>query len=468
MPLRLYNTLTRKKEIFKPIEKGKVKMYGCGPTVYWFQHIGNMRRYVFEDILKRTLLANSYKVKHVINITDVGHLTSDADEGEDKMMKAIKREGLPLTEKSLLKISKKYEDVFFNDFKKLNIIDPDVWPKATEHVKEMIKIVKDLEKKGYAYETSTAVYFDASKYKNYSKLGKLNLEEQHGGKRVKLDKEKKNPYDFALWFKAVGKNANHIMQWDSPWGKGFPGWHIECSAMSMKYLGESFDIHTGGEEHVPVHHTNEIAQSESATGKKWVNYWLHVRWLLVKGEKMSKSKGHLFLISDLEKKEYFPLDFRYLCLLTHYRKPLNFTFKNLDSAKNSLERLKNILTELKKSNEKINSKNLELAKKQFIIFLNDDLNTPRAVSYLWEILRDNRLNDSTKYALAIEFDKVFGLDLGKVEKIIVPKKVKDLILERNIARKQKDFVTADKYREKIKKLGYKVDDTDEGSVIKRI
>ncbi|MFH1607636.1 MAG: cysteine--tRNA ligase [archaeon] len=465
--LKLYNTLTRKKEIFKPIKKGKVGIYGCGPTVYWYQHIGNMRRYVFEDILIRTLLFNDYKVKHVINVTDVGHLTSDADEGEDKMVKAIKREGLELNKNSMLKIADKYTKVFKEDLKKLNIIEPDFWPKATEHIKEQIELIKRLEEKGYTYKTSVGLIFDTEKFGfgEYSKFGKLNIEELEGGKRVKEDPERRNKSDFALW---ITNQPNHIMQWDSPWGNGFPGWHLECSAMSMKYLGKQFDIHTGGEEHIPIHHTNEIAQSEAVTGKKpWVRYWLHMRWLLVKDDKMSKSLGNVYRLDDLEKKGFSPMSFRYLCLLTHYRKQLNFTWKHLESAKKSLERMKNIVSNLKKSSQKTNKKNVEMATKQFTEFLNDDLNTPRALSYLWEILRDDRLNDAEKYELALEFDKVFGLDLDKEEDVEIPAEIQKLVDEREKARKEKDWNKADELRKEIQKKGFLVEDGERGSEVKR-
>jgi len=457
MPLKFYNTLTRTKEIFKPIKKGFVKMYGCGPTVYWYQHIGNMRRYVFEDLLKRVLIYNKYRIKHVINITDVGHLTSDADEGEDKMVKALKREGLSLTKESMLKIADKYTKVFMGDLKRLNIIEPDIWPKATKHIKDMIELIKRIEKKNYTYKTRVGLIFDTSKFKNYSKLGRLNLKDIQSGKRVKIDSERKNPSDFALW---ITNQPNHVMQWDSPWGAGFPGWHIECSAMSMKYLGEHFDIHTGGEEHIPIHHTNEIAQSESATGKKGVNYWLHNRWLLVKGEKMSKSKGHLYILSDLEKKGFNPLEFRYLCLLTHYRKPLNFTLENLKYAQDSYRRLKNIICELK-DDKKINKKYLQ----KFEEAINDDLNIPRALQILWMLIRDEEAQG--KLGTIKKMDVVFGLDLLKKEKIIIPEEIKKIIKKREEARKNKNWEKADKLREKINKLGYNINDTKEGFVVRK-
>ncbi len=459
MVLRLYNTLTRKKEIFKPIVKGKVGIYGCGPTVYWYQHIGNLYRYIFEDIIIRTLLYNGYKVKHVINITDVGHLTSDADEGEDKMLKALKREGLSLTKESMLKLADKYTTDFIKNLKKLNITEPDVWPKATEHIKEMIELNKKIEKKGYAYKTSVGLIFNTSKFKDYGKLANLKIENLKVGSRVKVDDERKNKSDFALW---ITNQPNHLMQWDSPWGKGFPGWHIECSAMSSKYLGEQFDIHTGGEEHIPVHHTNEIAQSESASGKKpWVNYWMHLRWLVIDGGKMSKSLGNVYRLSDLEEKGFSPLDFRYFCLTGYYRKNLNFTLDNLKNAQNSYERLKRVISEIK-DDGKINESYL----KKFEESINDDLNMPKALSVLWSLVRDEKADGKIKTIK--EVDKVFGLDLLKVEKVKVSKEVMDLVKKREKARDEKDWSRADSLRTEIEKKGFKVDDGDEGSRVSEI
>jgi cysteinyl-tRNA synthetase len=459
MTLKLYNTLGRKKEIFKPINNHEVRIYGCGPTVYWYQHIGNLYRYIFEDILVRILLFNNYKVKHVINITDVGHLTSDSDEGEDKMVKAIKREGLELTKDSMLKIAKKYTDVFKSDLKKLNILEPDYWPKATEHIKEQIELIKKLEQNGYTYKTSVGLIFDTSKFKDYGKLAKLKLDDLKAGFRVKIDDERKNKSDFALW---ITNQPNHLMLWDSPWGVGFPGWHIECSAMSMKYLGEQFDIHTGGEEHIPVHHTNEIAQSEAATGKKpWVKYWLHLRWLVINGGKMSKSLGNVYQLIDLEEKGYDPFDFRYFCLSGHYRKNLNFTLENLDNAKNSLERLRRIIEEIKED-LKINERYL----KEFESAINNDLDMPKAIQVLWKLVRDEKATGKIK---TIEkMDSVFGLDLLKKEKIEIPVEIKRLVEGRENARINKDFKKSDEIREKIKSLGYKIDDTKEGVKISKI
>ena len=343
MDLKLYNTLTRKKEIFKPLKDKQVGIYTCGPTVYWHQHIGNLRSYIFPDILKRVLSLDGFKVKHVMNITDVGHLTGDADEGEDKIEKAAAKEG-----KKAEDIANYYWQIFREDFKKLNITEPDIWTKATERIKEQIELIKKLEEKGYTYKTGDGIYFDTDKFKDYAKLAKLQKEGLRAGKRIEM-RDKKNKTDFALW-KFSGEPGKRQQEWQSPWGLGFPGWHIECSAMSMKYLGDSFDIHTGGIDHIPVHHTNEIAQSEAATGKKFVNFWLHGAFLVFKGEKISKSKGGLYTIAELEEKGFSPLSFRYFALTAHYRASLNFSLENLEAAQNALENLKQIILELKNDN----------------------------------------------------------------------------------------------------------------------
>ncbi len=479
MPIKLYNTLTRKKETFIPLKERHVGIYSCGPTVYWYQHIGNLRTYISNDLIKRVFLYNGFKVKHVINVTDVGHLTSDADTGEDKIEKAAKKE-----KKSAKEITDYYFNIFKEDLKKLNIIEPDVWPKATEHIKDMIDFIKILEKKGYTYKTSDGIYFDTPLLKDYGKLAKLNVKLM-AGKRVGLS-EKKNKTDFALW-KFSEKPGVRQQEWKSPWGVGFPGWHIECSVMSSKYLGKQFDIHTGGQEHIQVHHTNEIAQSEAAFDKKpWVKYWIHFAWLLFKGKKVSKSEGGLYTLSQLEEKHYDTLAFRYLCLTTHYGKPLNFTVEILNSAMKSYLRLKNIISEIKKSREKKNKKNIEIAKNQFLEIINDNFNIPKGLSYLWDILRDNKLNDAEKYELALDFDRVFGLELDKEEEIFKDKiKLKDniklivyhgvkpakelteLINKREESRDKKDWKKADELRKKINKLGYAIEDTKEGVKVRK-
>ncbi|MEM4637735.1 MAG: cysteine--tRNA ligase [Candidatus Woesearchaeota archaeon] len=468
MMITLFNTLSRKKEEFHPINKDYVGMYCCGPTVYFYAHIGNLRTYIFEDILKRVLLYNGFKVKHVMNITDVGHLTSDADEGEDKMLKGARREG-----KTVWEIAKFYEDAFMKDIEKLNIIKPDIVCRATEHINDMIELIKKLEKKGFTYIVNGNVYYDITKFPHYGVLAKINIDELQAGARVEIDKNKKNPYDFVLWF-TKSKFQEQEMKWESPWGLGYPGWHIECSAMSMKYLGERFDIHCGGIDHIPVHHTNEIAQSEGAIGHKWVNFWLHGEFLVIDKGKMSKSSGEILTLNALKEKKYDPLEYRYLCLNTHYRTPLTFSFEALDNAKISFNNLKNKIIEFKKINEPIdNILNIQIIQNyesEFLEAINDDLNMPKALSVLWSVVKDKQLKENEKLKLILKFDRVFGLDLNNVfeEEIEVPEEVKKILEEREIARKNKDYKKADELREKIKNLGFIIDDTKEGVKIKKI
>ncbi|MEM4331022.1 MAG: cysteine--tRNA ligase [Candidatus Pacearchaeota archaeon] len=454
MTLKLYNTLTRKKEIFKPLNPPIVTMYTCGPTVYWYQHIGNLKAYIFSDILSRTLKFNGFQVKKVINVTDVGHLTSDADEGEDKIEKAAKREG-----KTAKEITHFYFNLFHEDLKKLNIEEPFVWSWATEHIKEMIELIKKLEEKGFTYRTSDGIYFDSSKFKDYGKLARLKKEGLQAGKRVDL-KEKKNPTDFALW-KFSEKPGLRQQEWDSPWGLGFPGWHIECSAMAMKYLGETIDIHTGGIDHIPVHHTNEIAQSEAASGKKFVRFWLHENFLTFKGEKVSKSKGGLYTLSELEEKGFLPLSYRYFVLTAVYRKPLDFSLEILENSQNSYKRLKNLCLQLN-DDGKINEEYL----KKFEKAINDDLNTPKALSVLWDFLRDEKAEG--KFRTIKKFDDVLGLSLFEKEEIQIPDEIKKIAEERQKARQEKDWKKADELREKLKSLGWEIRDKKEGWELVRV
>ncbi|MGD9276715.1 MAG: cysteine--tRNA ligase [Candidatus Pacearchaeota archaeon] len=450
MVLKLYNTLTRKKEIFKPIVEGKTGIYGCGPTVYNYVHIGNHRTNLLNDFVRRSLSFLGYKVTFVMNTTDV----------DDKTIKGSKKEGISLKE-----FTRKYEKIFLEDINSLNIKKPDYLLRATDNINEMVKLIEELLEKGYAYKASDGIYFSVGKFKSYGKLAKLkNLKETK--ERISNDEyDKENVRDFALWKFYTDDDGDAF--WETEIGKGRPGWSIECSAMSMKILGETIDIHTGGADLIFPHHTNEIAQSECATGKQFVKYWIHGGMLTMK-DKMSKSLGNVFYLNDLEQKGYSPLDFRYLCLLTHYRKPLDFTMKHLGAAKNALSRLRNILSELKESKERVNFKKVELVKKEFIDFINDDLNLPRGISYMWEILRDDKLTDSEKYKCVLEFDKVFGLDLGREEKVKIPKEVNELLEKRNKARQEKDFTTADKYRDEIKEKGFVIEDKDGGSVLKRL
>jgi cysteinyl-tRNA synthetase len=457
--MKLYNTLTRKKEEFKPIKKTQVGIYSCGPTVYWYQHIGNLRTYIFSDILRKVLEYNNYKVKQVMNVTDVGHLTSDADTGEDKMEKAAKKEGKKASE-----IANHYLKIFKQDFKKLNIEEPSIWSKATQHIKEQIELIKKLEEKGYIYKTKDGIYFDTSKFKPYAKFAKLNVKALEAGKRIDVG-EKKNKTDFALW-KFSDKKEKRQQEWKSPWGVGFPGWHLECSAMSMKYLGNHFDIHTGGEDHIPVHHTNEIAQSEAATEEKFVNYWVHGAFLLSKGEKVSKSKGGLFTISDLEEKGFDPLAYRYLCLTTKYRMPLNFTLKALESAQISFDKLKDRITKLKQ--EKTSKGTTKSYEKQFLEHINNDLNLPGALALVWEVIKTEKLGSKQKLELIKKFDKVLGLDLNKIKQDKIPTELKELLKQREKARKDKDWSRADKLRDDINSKGFLIEDSSEGPRLKRI
>ncbi len=459
--MRLYNTASRRLEEFKPIKKGEVGIYSCGPTVYWNQHLGHMYAYVQWDVLVRFFKYLGYKTKWVMNITDVGHLTSDEDSGEDKMEKGAKREGL-----NVWQIAEKYLKQFLESLKLLNIQKPDVLSKATGHIQEQIDLIKKIEKNGFTYKTKTGLVFGTSKFTGYAKFAKLNLEKLKIGKRVKVDKEKKQPWDFLLW---VTNQPQHVMQWDSPWGRGFPGWHIECTAMSTKYLGERFDIHTGGVEHIPVHHTNEIAQAYGAFGHQAVNYWLHNEWLVFAGEKMSKSLGKSILAMDLIKKGYDPLAFRYLILNSHYRGGLNFTWKSLRGAQTALNRLKAIITELKKDKEGNSSdKKEEVFKEKFLEVMNDDLNIPQALALVWEVLRSD-LSSSAKLKLALDFDQVLGLDLDKqtAKKLIVPEKIKKLLKERNKLRGKKDWQKADEVRKQIEELGWVLKDTTKGTIVEK-
>ena len=468
--LKLYNTLTRKKEVFKPLKKGEVGLYTCGLTVYMFAHIGNLRTYLFEDILRRVLEYNGYKAKHVMNITDVGHLTSDADTGEDKIVKAIKQEGKELNEQSMLELTRFYTKAFKKDLKLLNIKEPDIWCKATEHIPQQIELVKKLVEAGYAYETEEAVYFDTSKLKDYSKLARLDIKGLKAGARAPERTGKRNPTDFALWLKLVGEHKNHIMNWDSPWGKGFPGWHVECSAMSMAYLGENFDIHCGGIDHIPVHHTNERAQNIGATGHPVVRFWIHGEFLVLQKDRMGKSVGNIITLQDLIKKGFNPLAYRYLILTTHYRKKLQFSWEILEAAQNALDSLCQTIRELKNSDRRQVAKNkkVENYREKFLNYINDDLNTPKALALMWDILKNEKLSGSNKKGLLLEFDKIFALDLVKIKKIEIPEKIKKLVKTREEYRKGNDWQKADEIRKKIEKLGWQVEDTEQGPKIKRL
>jgi cysteinyl-tRNA synthetase len=468
--IRLFNTLTRKVEEFKSIDYGKVRVYCCGPTVYNYQHIGNMRTFLFEDILKRILLYNDYEVKHVMNITDVGHLVSDADEGEDKMEEGAKREG-----KTVWEISEYYTKIYKRDAGLLNIIPPNIYCKATDNIKEQIDLVKCLEDKGFTYKTSDGIYFDSSKFPNYGELAKLDIEGLQKGKRISYSEEKKNKTDFAVW-KFSPKNKKRQMEWDSPWGVGFPGWHIECSAMSKKFLGNNFDIHCGGVDHINVHHTNEIAQSEACNGEKFANYWLHGEWLIEDKGKMSKSKGEFITLQTLMDKGYSLMHYRYFLLNAHYRRKLKFSYNGMDAAKNGYNNLKGRILRLKEDvkNDKsdLSKDKIKNYNQRFLDSINDDLNVTEGMAILWDMLKDSNLNSKEKLELALDFDKVFGLEFDKIEeskeKHTIPDEIKELVKKRKAAKEKKDFKLADEIREEIRKKGYQVVDKKEGVEINPI
>ncbi|MFI3166965.1 MAG: cysteine--tRNA ligase [Bacillota bacterium] len=461
--MKLYNTLSKTKEEFVPINP-QVRMYSCGPTVYNYAHIGNMRTYIFMDLLTRTMKYDGLKVKSVMNITDVGHLLSDADDGEDKMEMAAKK-----LQKSPYEIAEYYTNVFFGDLKKLNIEKPNVTPKATDHINEMMEIVKVLQDKGIAYETSDGIYYDIEKCPEYGVLSNINLEEQIAGARVEVNTEKRHPADFAVWKHAP---KEHIMQWESPWGMGYPGWHIECTAMSHKYLGEVFDIHTGGVDHIPIHHENEIAQSIGFTGKNPANFWMHGEFMLVNGGKMSKKLGNTYTITQLEEMGYSPLEFRFFCLNAHYRKKLNFTFESLDSAKVSYKRMIETLVKHKASSEKTDADVLAKFDADFSEAVLDDLNVPKALGVLFTMLKSKASKDI--FDLAVKFDKILGLSIDKAEIVKedtnkdIPAEILALDSERISAKKAKDYAKADEIRGKIKEAGYDVKDTREGSVFSKL
>lgn len=467
--VKLYNTLTRKKETFKPIHKNQVGLYTCGPTVYNYAHIGNLRTYIFEDVLRRVLKYAGYKVKHVMNITDVGHLTSDTDEGEDKIEREAKKEN-----HSVWEIAQFYTTAFLRDIKRLNIKKAAVLAPATKHIPEQIKLIEALFKKRYAYETPQAVYFDVLKFKNYTRLSKQKLDAMLKGARneVVTDPKKKNPHDFALWFKRVGRFKNHIMHWPSLWGDGFPGWHIECSAISTAYLGQPFDIHTGGVDHIAVHHTNEIAQSEGAVDKPLARYWMHGEFLLIDAARMGKSAGNFFTLDTLVQKGFDPLAFRYLVLTAHYRSKLNFTEESLGAARNSLERLYNFITRLKYAKTVQNRALNSSWRKQFEKALFDDLDTPKALAAVWKLISDcnkypSKYNPKNVLVLLYDFDAVLGLGLKKVKKEKIPARIQKLAKKREGYRQKKQWKEADLIRKEISGAGWMVDDTPKGSALKK-
>ncbi|WP_301544786.1 cysteine--tRNA ligase [Ruminococcus bicirculans (ex Wegman et al. 2014)] len=470
--MNIYNTLTHKIEKFVPNEPGKVSMYTCGPTVYHYAHIGNLRSYIMEDVLEKYLRYDGYDVKRVMNITDVGHLTSDGDTGDDKMLKGAKRE-----HKTVMEIAKFYTDAFFEDCKKLNIKRPDVVEPATGCIGDFIKVISALMDKGYAYEAGGNIYFDTSKLKEYYVFHNFNEEDLEVGVRegVEEDTNKRNKADFVLWF-TKSKFDDQELKWDSPWGVGYPGWHIECSCISMKHLGERLDIHCGGIDNAFPHHTNEIAQSEAYLGHKWCNYWFHILHLNTNSGKMSKSKGEFLTVSLLESKGYDPLVYRFFCLQSHYRKSLVFTYENLDNAKTAYNKLTARIAQLmadKKPDEVVEREDFEKFKGSFKAALDDDINTSNAITVLYDVLKADT-NNETKLALIEDFDKVLSLGLIEAAKKLsaddeedIPEEVKVLVEERKAARKAKDFAKADELRDKIGELGYIVEETRQGTKIKK-
>ena len=454
MEIKFYNTLTKRKDVFIPLDKETVRMYSCGPTVYKNATIGNMRTNLFQDTLRRVLRYNGYELKHAMNITDVGHLVSDGDEGEDKMLKSAREE-----HKTPLQIAEYYTKLFFNDLERLNIETPEIVCKATDHIKEMLELVQKIMERGYAYETSTAIYFDVSKLDEYGILSGVNLREQKAGARVEVDPEKRNPYDFALWIKAP---ENHLMKWDSPWGPSYPGWHIECSAMSTKYLGEVFDIHTGGIDLIPTHHENEIAQSKGACGKIPAHYWMHGEYLLINGGKMSKSLGNVYLLDDIINRGYDPLVYRLFNFSCHYRGKLNFTWEGIESASVALDRLRDGYQKHFAGNTEVSDEIINDMENRFHQAINDDLNMPLAMSVVWEAVK--YADKSPKIAKLLEkFDTVLGIKITeKKEQEAIPEEILELVEQRKKAREEKNWAESDRLRDLISEKGYAVKDTKEG------
>lgn len=452
MAMQLYNTLTRKKDVLQPIRPDTVGIYSCGPTVYWFAHIGNMRAYIFADVLRRVLQHRGYTVHHIVNITDVGHLTDDADDGEDKMIAAMRREG-----KSAADIARFYEQAFHRDSALLNILPAERYPRATEHIAEQIAFIERMVATGVTYQTSDGVYVDVSQVPQYGRLSGQALEEKLAGARV-AQGEKRHAFDFALW-KFSPTDATREMEWPSPWGRGFPGWHIECSAMAKKYLGIPFDIHTGGVDHIAVHHENEIAQAQVAEQALEANVWLHSEFLTVDGQKMSKSLGNIYTISDLQEKQFNPLSYRYFVLGAHYRTLLNFTFEGLTAAENALRKLRAIARE---SSAGVTPAAAYVDR--FFASLEDDVRTPDALAVLWEMVNDESISSAERGATLIVFDHILGLGLESLVGVpeVIPDDIRRLIEDRETARRQKDWAASDRLRDQLLGLGWAVEDTATG------
>jgi len=463
MQLYLYNTLTRQKEAFAPIRPGEVGLYTCGPTVYNFAHIGNLRTYIFEDVLKRVLTFNGYAVRHVMNITDVGHLTGDRDMGEDKMEAGSRREG-----KTAWGIAEFYTQAFKQDIARLNILEPTIWCKATDSIPEQIDLIRILEEKGFTYRTRDGIYFDTAKFPGYARLSSQNLEALQEGARVEKNPEKRNATDFALW-KLSPPGVRRQMEWDSPWGVGFPGWHIECSAMSMQFLGEQLDIHCGGIDHIDIHHTNEIAQSEAATGRRFFNFWMHGAFLNIQGgKKMAKSEENFLTLENaLVKRGIPPLAYRFAAFLTHYRKPMEYSDESIQAAKNGLEHLCNQVREVANGSQTAAGGVSSAYRQKFLEAVNDDLNMPRALAVVQEMLKSD-IPASEKHGTILEFDRVLGLGLDQVDKgEELPAEVRQLVEDRRRARESKNWAESDRLRDAIQALGYIVKDTRDGMKLLR-
>lgn len=468
--MKLYNSLTRSIENFTPIQENTVGLYACGPTVYDYAHLGHLRKYTMDDLLVRVLRAQGLSVRHVQNITDVGHLVSDGDTGEDKMEKGAKKYG-----KTVWEVAAEFEAFFWKSLDRMGVTRPDISCKATDHIPQQIELIARLEKKGFTYTLSDGVYFDTSKFPEYGNLAHLNIEALKAGARVEMVEGKKQATDFALW-KFSPTDEQRLMEWESPWGKGFPGWHIECSAMAMKYLGEQFDIHTGGIDHIPVHHTNEIAQAEAATGKHpFVRFWVHHNFLRVEGEKMSKSLGNFYTIDDVITKGFSPMALKLLFYTSHYRSELNFTWKNLEASQTALSRLVAILSGISGQSDRDSLSEEKMEKistyrTRFFDALQQDLDTPQAIAIVWEVLKSN-IPGRDKVDLVGEFDSVLGLGVATLvdeyqqQLVQVPEAVKKLLEDRQAARVAKDFATSDALREQIGGLGFVVQDSPEGQFI---
>ncbi len=461
MQIQLYNSLSKTKEIFKPIKASEVSMYNCGPTVYDHAHIGNLGAYIFADTLRRVFEFNGYKVHQVMNITDVGHLVSDGDDGEDKMTKALKREKLPLTLESMLMIGAKYADIFITDLKAVNNEMPEKLPKASDHIQDDIELIQTLEAKGFAYKTDDGMYFDTAKFPSYGKLGNISNDSREDVSRISINPQKKNSKDFSLW------KFDTDLGWESPWGRGFPGWHIECSAMSEKYLGQPFDIHTGGIDLAPIHHNNEIAQSEAAHGKPLANYWMHKAFINVDNKKMSKSAGGFTTLTGLREGSISPIGFRYWLLTANYRSPVNFSFEAVRGAQNALIRLMATVSEY--SSHDGHGTPIKTYIERFTGYVNDDLDTPKAAALTWELIKDQMESDADKLATLLEFDRVFGLGLAEIPKVdsftdidALPDEIAALVDAREEARKEKDWKKSDALRAEIEARGYEIKDTEKG------